>query len=139
MAGDRFTFTAEASLDPLSPWAFYRDEARKPPQLRAGVSLPLLFQETQAQATRSLLFTEDQRRRLRLAAARKGNASPSEDTARAGGNLPVDLDALSLGRNLKDGKEADLLNDILGDKDKEILERRQKIRAELKDIEDLLP
>ncbi len=142
MAGDRFTFTAELSFDPLSPFAFYRDEARKPPQLLIQVSAPLLRQETQAEALRALLFTEAERKRLRTAALRHpaGEKPPdSASTALRAAGLPGNLDSLSLSSHPQDAKEAELLENILGDKENEIRARRQKIRAELKEIEALLP
>jgi hypothetical protein len=136
MAGDRFTFVAECSLDPVAPFAFYRDAARKPPRMRLELSLPLYARENQAEALRALLFMERRRRALRLAAARK--PAGRVDTSRAASDsLPVDLDALSLGRS-QNLKETELLKDILGDKEKEIRERRRKIRSELKEIEELL-
>jgi hypothetical protein len=137
MAGDRAVLTAGFSLDPFSPLAFYDDAARKAPRARLEVALPLIAFESRSEALRSLLFMENERRHLRRA-PKSAPAGSVDSTRKASQGLPIDLDALTLGRNRTEIKEAELLKDILRGEEKEIRERRKKIRDELKDIEELL-
>jgi hypothetical protein len=134
--GERFTFTADLSFDPIHPVSFYSQEVRKPPKIQIGIEAPLVYNETRAEAIRALIFTEEQRKRLRMLAAR--NPAPKQAKAdSASGPSGLKLDEISLEeRKASNGK--DIMQGVLDDSESEVTEKRKLIRSELKQIEDLL-
>lgn len=137
MMGNRVSFTAEASLDPAHPISFYDREASKPPRFSVAFSAPLVYNETRAEAIRALIFNEEARKRLRLAAAR--NPSPKaakRDSAR--GPAGLRLDEIGLDERRAHPESADILKGVLDEGESETLEKRKRIRGELKQLEDLL-
>ncbi|MDQ3000189.1 MAG: hypothetical protein M3Y08_02835 [Fibrobacterota bacterium] len=134
--GDRFTFTADVSFDPIHPFSFYSQEVRKPPKIQVGFEAPLIYNETRAEAIRALIFTEEQRKRLRMLAAR--NPVPRQAKAdSSAGPSGLKLDEISLEeRKASNGK--DIMQGVLDDSENEVMEKRKLIRSELKQIEDLL-
>jgi hypothetical protein len=134
--GDRITFSADVSLDPVNPISFYSKVASKPPKIQVGFTAPLVYNETRAEAIRALIFNEEQRKRLRMQAARNPAPKPTAKDS-ANGPAGLQLDAISL----EDGKAAkgkDVLKGVLDDSESEVTEKRKLIRSELKQIEDLL-
>jgi hypothetical protein len=134
--GDRITFSADVSLDPVNPVSFYSKVASKPPKIQVGFTAPLVYTETRAEAIRALIFNEEQRKRLRMLAARNPAPKPAAKDS-ANGPAGLQLDAISL----EDGKAAkgkDVLKGVLDDSESEVTEKRKLIRSELKQIEDLL-
>lgn len=134
--GERITFTADLSFDPVNPISFYSKEISKPPKIQIGFEAPLVYNETRAEAIRALIFNDEQRKRLRALAAR--NPVPKQGGKdSASGPSGLKLDEISL----EDGKAAkgnDVLKGVLDDSDIEVTEKRKQIRTELKQIEDLL-
>jgi len=137
MLGNRISFTAEASLDPLHPISFYDRAASKPPRVAVGLQAPLVYNETRAEAVRSLIFNDEERKRLRLAAAR--NPAPkaaARDSAAGPGGLR--LDEIGLEERKAATESKDVLKGVLDDDQEKAVEKRKQIRGELKQIEDLL-
>ena len=137
MLGNRLSFTAEASLDPIHPVSFYSREASKPPRLSVGFQAPLVYNETRAEAIRALIFNEEARKRLRATAA--GNLVPkaaAKDSA--AGTDSLRLDEISLEERKPATQSKDMLQGVLDDDETKAIEKRKQIRGELKQIEDLL-
>ncbi len=134
--GERFTFTADLGLDPIHPFSFYSQEVRKPPELQVGISAPLVYTETRAEAIRALIFNEVQRKRLRQLAARNPAPKAAQKDS-AGGPADLKLDEISL-EDRKGTHSKDLLKGVLDDAEAEVTEKRKQIRGELKQIEELL-
>jgi hypothetical protein len=137
--GDRFTFTADVSLDPLNPISFYSKEVSKPPKIQVGITAPLIYNETRAEAIRALIFNEEQRKKMRALAAR--NPAPKKaqgDSANGPSGLKLDEISLEDGKAAKAGQGKDAVQGVLDDTEAEVTEKRKQIRGELKQIEDLL-
>lgn len=137
MLGNRLSFTAEASLDPVHPVSFYDRAASKPPRIAVGFQAPLFYTETRAEAIRALIFNDEDRKRLRLAASK--NPAPkaaAKDSAAGPGGLRLDEISLEERKAVTDSK--DVLKGVLDDDQDHTVEKRKQIRGELKQIEDLL-
>ena len=137
MLGDRISFTAEASLDPIHPISFYSQEASKPPRISVGFQAPLVYNETRAEAIRALIFNEEQRKQMRLAAARNPAPKSAQKDSSAGPS-GLKLDEISLEERKAATQSKDMLKGVLDDAEGEAVEKRKQIRGELKQIEDLL-
>jgi hypothetical protein len=137
MVGNRLSFTAEASFDPAHPVSFYSREAARPPRLSVGFQAPLVYNETRAEAIRALIFNDEERKRIRLAAARNPapKASPKDSAA---GPAGLRLDEISLEERKAGTQSKDILQGVLDDDEAKAVEKRKQIRGELKQIEDLL-
>jgi hypothetical protein len=138
---DRFRMSAEAALDPLAPLGFVKDEARRPPQIRLQMETPIFGHETQAEAVRALLFAEAERRRFRKSAEAKiaGRALASDTASTSlARKLPATLGAFALEPEGDAKKGRDALDQALREGDAQILERRKRVREELRQIEELL-
>jgi hypothetical protein len=134
--GERFTFTADLSLDPINPISFYSKEVSKPPKIQVGFEAPLVYNETRSEAIRALIFNEEQRKKIRALAAKNPAPKRAQKDSSAG-PAGLKLDEISL----EDGKSAkgkDVLKGVLDDTEGEVTEKRKLIRTELKQIEDLL-
>jgi hypothetical protein len=137
MVGNRLTFTAEASLDPIHPISFYSREAARPPRISVGFQAPLVYNETGAEAIRALIFNDEERKRIRLAAAR--NPAPKAGAKdSASGPAGLRLDEISLEEHKAATQSKDILKGVLDNDENQALEKRKQIRGELKQIEDLL-
>ena len=136
MLGDRITFTAEASMDPIHPISFYSQEASKPPRISVGFQAPLVYNETRTEAIRALIFNEEARKRIRMAAAK--NPAPKAQKDSTAGPRGLELDAISLEDRKAASGNKDILKGVLDDAEAEAIEKRKQIRGELKQIEDLL-
>jgi hypothetical protein len=137
MLGNRISFSAEASLDPFHPISFYDRAASKPPRVAISFQSPLVYNETRAEAIRALIFNDEERKRLRQAAAR--NPAPkaaARDSAAGPGGLR--LDEISLEERKAATPSKDDLKGVLDDDPNQAVEKRKQIRGELKQIEDLL-
>ncbi|MDB5106264.1 MAG: hypothetical protein JWP91_3953 [Fibrobacteres bacterium] len=134
--GERFTFTADVSLDPVNPLSFYSKEVSKPPKIQVGIEAPLVYNETRAEAIRALIFNEEQRKRIRALAARNPAPKSTQKDSSAG-PAGLKLDEISL-EDQKSSKGKDVLKGVLDDTEGEVTEKRKLIRSELKQIEDLL-
>lgn len=137
MLGDRLAFTAEASMDPIHPIEFYSQAASKPPRISIGFSAPLVYNETRAEAIRALIFNEEARKRIRMAAAKNPapKAAKRDSTA---GPRGLSLDEISLEERKASNGNKDILKGVLDDDAEAAIEKRRQIRGELKQIEDLL-
>ncbi|MBW8890139.1 MAG: hypothetical protein JF616_20485 [Fibrobacteres bacterium] len=137
MLGNRISFTAEASLDPLHPISFYDRAASKPPRIAIGFQSPLVYNETRAEAIRALIFNDEERKRLRLAAAKNpGPRATAKDSA--AGPAGLKLDEISLEERKAVTPSKDDMQGVLDDDQDKAVEKRKQIRGELKQIEDLL-
>jgi hypothetical protein len=154
---------AEISFDPIAPTAFYSDATYRPPRLFVGFDMPILFQETRAEAVRALIYTEEMRR----VARRKATQSQKHSATKAGqvdssamngaavqsggigdaaglfrpgqtGLGQVSLDQLELKSRGNDSAGA-ALKSLFEDQDEVAAEKRKRVRQELKHIEELLP
>lgn len=134
--GDRFTFTADLSLDPIHPISFYSQEVRKPPRIQVGIQAPLVYNETRAEAIRALIFNEEQRKRIRRLAARNPAPKGTQKDSTVG-PAGLKLDELTL-EDRKRTRSKDILQGVLDDSENEVTEKRKQIRTELKQIEELL-
>lgn len=137
MVGNRLSFTAEASMDPIHPISFYSHEAARPPRVSVGFQAPLVYNETRAEAIRALIFNDEERKRIRLAAAK--NPAPkavAKDSSAGPGGLQ--LDEISLEERKAATQSKDILQGVLDDDEAKAVEKRKQIRGELKQIEDLL-
>jgi len=137
MVGNRLAFTADASFDPLHPVSFYDRAASKPPRIAIGFQAPLVYNETRAEAIRALIFNDEARKRLRLAAA-KHPAPKAAAKDSAAGPAGLQLDAISLEERKAATQSQDILKGVLDDEEGQSVEKRKQIRGELKQIEDLL-
>jgi hypothetical protein len=136
MMGNRFTLTADLGFDPIHPISFYGQEVRKPPKLQFSITAPLVYTETHAEAIRALIFNEEQRKRMRMLAAR----NPAPKTAQkdsSAGPAGLKLDEISL-EDRRGSHSKDILKGVLDDTEGEVTEKRKQIRGELKQIEELL-
>jgi len=137
MLGNRISFTAEASLDPVHPISFYDRAANKPPRIAIGFQSPLVYNETRAEAIRALIFNDEERKRLRLAAAKNpGPKATAKDSA--AGPAGLKLDEISLEERKSVTPSKDDMKGVLDDDQDKAVEKRKQIRGELKQIEDLL-
>lgn len=133
---DRVTVAGELSLDPIDPIRFYDKEVSKPPRLHVEVSVPIVYTETRGEAIRSLIFNEQERKRLRRLAARNPSVKAAgRDSASVPGQLR--LDELSL-ENRKTTDTKDLLKGVFEEPEDDVPEKRKQIRSQLKQIEELL-
>jgi hypothetical protein len=137
MVGNRLTFTAEASLDPIHPVSFYSREAARPPRLSVGFQAPLVYNETRAEAIRALIFNDEERKRIRLAAAKNPAPKPAAKDSSAG-PAGLQLDEISLEERKAATQSQDILKGVLDNDENQALEKRKQIRGELKQIEDML-
>lgn len=137
--GDRYTVTADVSLDPIRPLSFYDREVVKPPKLHLEVTAPIVYNETRAEAIRALIFNEEQRRKFRTMTTRNPavtQGGPKGDSTLVGGQN-LKLDELSL-EERKAVKDKDLFKGVFDDSQDSTAEKRKQIRSQLKQIEELL-
>jgi hypothetical protein len=142
--GDRYTVTADLSLDPFHPLSFYDREIVKPPKVHLEVTAPIIYGETRAEAIRALIFNEQQRRKFRQLSSRGGSGAKGDGQAQAEGGKSdssgvagLKLDDLSL-EERKAVKDKDLFKGVFEDQEEETVEKRKQIRSQLKQIEELL-
>ena len=149
--GDRFTFTADFSMDPIHPISFYNDETGKPPKLQVGIEAPLLWTETRTEAIRALIFNEEQRKHYREMALKndatnKNGANGSMgsvgkngkmDSAKAVNAAVLKVDEISL-EDRKATQSKDVFKEVFDEGEGDVAEKRKAIRSELKQIEDLI-
>lgn len=124
-------------MDPIHPISFYSHEAARPPRVSVGFQAPLVYNETRAEAIRALIFNDEERKRIRLAAAK--NPAPkavAKDSSAGPGGLQ--LDEISLEERKAATQSKDILQGVLDDDEAKAVEKRKQIRGELKQIEDLL-
>jgi len=139
--GDRFWFNAAVSFDPIAPTAFYSDPTHKPPRISTSVEVPILFQETRAEAIRALIYTEEIRKRARAELAKHPQLDSTKrvsgkDSAQ-GGVAEIRLDKLELRSQSQDSTQA-TLKELFGDDAKKTEEKRKHIRQEMRQLEELL-
>jgi hypothetical protein len=136
--GDRLTFTADFTFDPIHPVSFYDRETGKPPKLQIGFEAPLVFNETRTEAMRALIFNEEQRKKFRVKMAKnvalKKGQPDSAATASAAG---LKVEEISL-EERKATQSKDVFKGVFDESEVEVMEKRKQIRNELKQIEDLL-
>ena len=136
--GDRLTFTADFTFDPIHPVSFYDQETGKPPKLQIGFEAPLVFNETRTEAMRALIFNEEQRKKFRVKMAKnvalKKGQPDSAATASAAG---LKVEEISL-EERKATQSKDVFKGVFDESEVEVMEKRKQIRNELKQIEDLL-
>jgi opacity protein-like surface antigen len=136
--GNRLTFTADFTMDPIHPISFYSKETGKPPKIQVGVSAPLVFNETRSEAIRALIFNEEQRKRYRALAAK--NPAPkvdTSDTTAAGAAAGFKVEEIGL-EERKATQSKDVFKGVFDEDESEVADKRKQIRSELKQIEDLL-
>jgi hypothetical protein len=141
--GDRFWGNAEISFDPIRPLAFYSDATHSPPRFFVGFDIPVVFQETRAEAVRALIYNEELRRQAR----RKDMLSPNQAIKNAAQDstqksqpslVGIKLDQLELKNHRGDSASADL-KALFENSEDVTAEKRKRVRQELQHIEDLLP
>lgn len=139
--GERFWACADISFDPVKPLAFYSDATHSPPKIFVGLELPVIFQETRAEALRALIYTEEMRKEARRKAAlspKTAKASPIDSGAgNVQGIAGFKLDQLELKSHSVDTASA-ALRSLFEDQDAAAAEKRKNVRQELQHIEELL-
>lgn len=135
--GDRFTFTADFTMDPIHPISFYSDETHKPPKIQIGIESPLVWNETRAEAIRALIFDEERRKRYRELAAKNPPKPEKTDSTSVGAAAGLKVDEVSL-EDRKAAQSKDVFKGVFDESEGEVAEKRKQIRSELKQIEDLL-
>ncbi len=124
-----FSLYADIQFDPLNPIKFLSSELRKPIQIEMGIKIPIFYKETNAEALRSLIFTEQNRlENKNTTAINKFGKRKAKD---------LTLDRLLLENYDRDMLDDPKLNEIFKHKsEKEILEQRKKIKKTLKSESD---
>lgn len=140
--GDRFWGNAEISFDPLQPLEFYSDATHYPPKVFVGIEIPVLYQESRAEALRALVYNEELRKTARQNAQAGQAARPdsSEGFSQTGTPVlpPLGLDQLDL-RSHGGDSASTALKTLFEDQEDVSVQKRKRIRQELQHIEELLP
>lgn len=139
--GERLWGCAEVSFDPVQPLAFYSDPTHSPPKFFVGVELPVMFQETQAEALRALIYTEEMRKAARRKAALSPNTAnksvADSSVGKAHGVTDFKLDQFELKSHKVDTASA-ALRSLFEDQDSVAADKRKNVRRELQQIEEIL-